>query len=196
MRKSSRVNVVTSARRTALYISRRRSVPTRRRTRRQRAEERVCRTRRVLWRSLARSPFFGRPPFAPRAWVAGPLAVEAQRLLNVTFARPSHGFLITRPNFETAFYTVVATATMSTTKSVRRQWLAEEELELWKHWKNGMSIAEIARAIGRPIPTVFHKVEFHGGVPPRPRCRNRGSCRCKNARRFREAFAWARRFAR
>jgi IS30 family transposase len=56
--------------------------------------------------------------------------------------------------------------------AIRRQWTQAEESELWRHWKLGLSISEIARAIARPVPTVHHKVEFHGGIAPRPRRRN------------------------
>lgn len=58
------------------------------------------------------------------------------------------------------------------TKVPRRPWTPNEEAELWRHWKLGLSMAEIARAIGRPIPTVHHKVEHHGGFAPRVRRRN------------------------
>lgn len=59
-----------------------------------------------------------------------------------------------------------------TKKAVRRAWSPSEEAELWRHWKLGLSISEIARAIARPVPTVHHMVEFHGGVAPRPRRRS------------------------
>lgn len=58
-------------------------------------------------------------------------------------------------------------------KAVRRPWTPGEKADLWKHWKVGLSMAEIARAIGRPVPTVHSMVEFHGGIAPRPRRRNK-----------------------
>jgi len=60
---------------------------------------------------------------------------------------------------------------MPTKKPLRRPWTVKDELDLWRHWKEGRSIADIARALRRSMPTVLRNVEHHGGIPPRPRSR-------------------------
>lgn len=53
-----------------------------------------------------------------------------------------------------------------------RPWTPEEEADVWKRWRVGTSISDIAREIRRPIPTVWNLVAAHGGIPPRQRQRN------------------------
>jgi IS30 family transposase len=53
----------------------------------------------------------------------------------------------------------------------RRQWTATERAAMWKRWKLGESVAEIARALGRPLVTVHNAIEYDGGIAPRERVR-------------------------
>lgn len=57
-------------------------------------------------------------------------------------------------------------------RPMRRQWTAAERAEVWRRWRSGECIRDIALALGRPQPTVHHEVEYHGGVAPRERRRN------------------------
>lgn len=54
---------------------------------------------------------------------------------------------------------------------MRRQWTPSELDELWRRYRCGESVADIARALGRPAPTVHNAVAYRGGVPPAPRRR-------------------------
>src|SRR5689334_16840350 len=55
---------------------------------------------------------------------------------------------------------------------LRRQWNPAEEEELWRLWKDGLSMAEIARVLGRQVGNVHARVHNFGGVAPRPRRRD------------------------
>jgi IS30 family transposase len=47
----------------------------------------------------------------------------------------------------------------------------QEKGELWRRWKAGESLSDIARVLGRHAGTVFGALAVHGGVAPRPRAR-------------------------
>ena len=49
-----------------------------------------------------------------------------------------------------------------------------EELraQIWRRWKQGESLSEIGRALGRPPSTIFSHLRRQGGVAPRPRVRD------------------------
>lgn len=55
---------------------------------------------------------------------------------------------------------------------LRRPWTPGEEEELWRLWKHGLSMAEIARALGRRLSNVHGRVHNAGGIAPRPRRRD------------------------
>src|SRR3954454_14900655 len=57
-------------------------------------------------------------------------------------------------------------------KRPRRQWTAAERAALWKRWKLGEPLFDIARALDRPQGTVYAEIAYHGGFPPVPRCRS------------------------
>ncbi len=48
-----------------------------------------------------------------------------------------------------------------------------EKAELWERWRQGESLSEIGRSLGRLPATVFHVVAGEGGIPPAPRRRSR-----------------------
>jgi IS30 family transposase len=54
---------------------------------------------------------------------------------------------------------------------LRRPWTPQEEEELWRLWKDGRSMAEIAHALGRQVANVHGRVHNVGGIAPRPRRR-------------------------
>ena len=54
-----------------------------------------------------------------------------------------------------------------------RQWTAAERAALWKRWKLGEPLFDIARALGRPHATVYSEVAYHGGFPPLTRHRSK-----------------------
>ena len=43
--------------------------------------------------------------------------------------------------------------------------------ELWQRWRQGESIAAIARVLGKQAPSVRYFLSIHGGITPVPRCR-------------------------
>jgi len=54
-----------------------------------------------------------------------------------------------------------------------RQELSDaERTKLWKRWKLGQSIAEIARELGRPEGSIHGMLSARGGISPRARSRN------------------------
>lgn len=61
---------------------------------------------------------------------------------------------------------------MSSTTPLRRPWTPLEEGELWRLWKHGFSMPEIAQELGRHVVNVFDRVRNCGGVAPRPRKRD------------------------
>ncbi len=48
-----------------------------------------------------------------------------------------------------------------------------EKAEVWRRWKQGESLSDIGRALGRIRRTIHHVVAAQGGVPPRARTRSR-----------------------
>lgn len=54
----------------------------------------------------------------------------------------------------------------------RRMWNAAERQELWKRWRQGQGLSEIARALSRPIPSVQNLVTQQGGIAPPSRQRS------------------------
>src|SRR3569623_610887 len=55
---------------------------------------------------------------------------------------------------------------------LRRPWTPAEEEQLWRLWKDGLSMAEIARALGRQVANVHGRIHNEGGIAPRPRRRD------------------------
>jgi IS30 family transposase len=49
---------------------------------------------------------------------------------------------------------------------------AEDRAELWRRWKDGQTINDIARALGRAQPSVWAIISDHGGFRPEPRRRS------------------------
>jgi hypothetical protein len=49
---------------------------------------------------------------------------------------------------------------------------SQERAELWRRWKTGESISDIALALRRWPNHVYNVVYAHGGVAPRMRCRS------------------------
>jgi len=60
---------------------------------------------------------------------------------------------------------------MTVKQPLRRQWGPSERDELWRRYRRGESITDIARALGRTVPTVHCAVSYRGGIPPAPRRR-------------------------
>ncbi len=50
---------------------------------------------------------------------------------------------------------------------------AMQKAELWERWKNGESLSEIGRALGKHAGSVFGVLKTHGGIVPTPRRRSR-----------------------
>jgi IS30 family transposase len=50
---------------------------------------------------------------------------------------------------------------------------AQEKAELWRRWKAGDTVAQIARTMGRHELALFRVVRPYGGIAPRERCRSR-----------------------
>jgi IS30 family transposase len=50
---------------------------------------------------------------------------------------------------------------------------AQERAELWRRWKAGETVAQIARTLGRNNCVLFDVVRPYGGIAPRERCRSR-----------------------
>jgi len=50
---------------------------------------------------------------------------------------------------------------------------ALEKAELWRRWKAGETVAQIARVMGKNNLALFGVVRPYGGFPPRERCRSR-----------------------
>jgi IS30 family transposase len=55
----------------------------------------------------------------------------------------------------------------------RREFSAGERRELWRRWKRGESVSEIARALERAPGTIHHAICQRGGVAPAERRRSR-----------------------
>jgi IS30 family transposase len=56
---------------------------------------------------------------------------------------------------------------------MRRGLSAQEKAELWRRWKAGETVAQIARTMGKSELSLFGVVRPHGGIAPRERCRSR-----------------------
>jgi IS30 family transposase len=50
---------------------------------------------------------------------------------------------------------------------------AQEKAELWRRWKAGETVAQIARTMGKHELALFGVVRPYGGIAPRERCRSR-----------------------
>ena len=50
--------------------------------------------------------------------------------------------------------------------------VVDEHAEIWRRWKDGQGLGDIARALGRGIPAVHHVIAQRGGVAPRERKRS------------------------
>jgi IS30 family transposase len=51
--------------------------------------------------------------------------------------------------------------------------LPQEKAELWRRWKGGETVAEIARVMGKHQLALFRVVRPYGGIAPAQRCRSR-----------------------
>jgi IS30 family transposase len=49
----------------------------------------------------------------------------------------------------------------------------QEKAELWRRWKAGETVAQIARTMGKHELVLFRVVRPYGGIAPRERCRSR-----------------------
>jgi transposase, IS30 family len=49
----------------------------------------------------------------------------------------------------------------------------QEKAELWRRWKGGETVAQIARSMGQDHQALFRVVRPYGGIAPRERCRSR-----------------------
>lgn len=49
----------------------------------------------------------------------------------------------------------------------------QEKAELWRRWKAGETVAQIARTMGKSDLSLFGVVRPYGGIAPRERCRSR-----------------------
>jgi IS30 family transposase len=49
----------------------------------------------------------------------------------------------------------------------------QEKAELWRRWKAGETVAQIARTMGKHHLALFRVVRPYGGIAPRERCRSR-----------------------
>jgi IS30 family transposase len=56
---------------------------------------------------------------------------------------------------------------------VRRALSASQKAELWKRWKDGETLSDIGRALGRPAGSVFGVLAIRGGIAPPARRRSR-----------------------
>ncbi len=50
---------------------------------------------------------------------------------------------------------------------------SEQKKELWRRWREGQSLSEIGRALGKVPGSVHHVVAARGGIAPVSRCRSR-----------------------
>lgn len=48
---------------------------------------------------------------------------------------------------------------------------AQQKKELWIRWKDGQSLSEIGRALGKHAGSIHGVLSAHGGITPRERCR-------------------------
>lgn len=55
--------------------------------------------------------------------------------------------------------------------SRRRGLTAAQKRDLWRRWKEGESLSEIGRALGKAAPSIFGIVRAHGGFAPASRAR-------------------------
>ncbi len=49
---------------------------------------------------------------------------------------------------------------------------ASQKAELWKRWKDGESLSDIGRALGKHAASIFGVVRLKGGIAPASRCRS------------------------
>lgn len=50
---------------------------------------------------------------------------------------------------------------------------AAQKAELWNRWKDGQSLSDIGRALGKHAASIHCVLRWQGGVAPRPRRRSR-----------------------
>jgi len=60
-------------------------------------------------------------------------------------------------------------------KSRGRLFTQEEKTQLWKRWKQGDSISQISRSLGRTTTGVAYILQASGGIMPLPRKRRKGA---------------------
>ena len=70
-----------------------------------------------------------------------------------------------------------------------RQWERQQRQELWKRWKAGESIVEIAKAIGRVPTSVYGHLARHGGIAPRVRQRSARALRLEEREEISRSLA-------
>src|SRR5687768_15196574 len=70
-----------------------------------------------------------------------------------------------------------------------RQWEPQQRQELWKRWKAGDSVVEIAKAIGRVPTSVYNLLARHGGVAPPMRRRAEQALRLEEREEISRALA-------
>lgn len=50
---------------------------------------------------------------------------------------------------------------------------AGQKTELWRRWKNGQSLSDIGRALGKHAGSIHGVISSNGGIAPAARCRSR-----------------------
>lgn len=70
-----------------------------------------------------------------------------------------------------------------------RQWEPQERRELWKRWKAGESVVEIAQAISRAPTSVYRLLEQDGGVAPAVRRRSTQALKLEEREEISRALA-------
>ena len=54
-----------------------------------------------------------------------------------------------------------------------RGFSTKEQTDIWAKWREGQSLSEIGRCIGKHAGSIFHLIAFYGGISPLPRCRSK-----------------------
>jgi IS30 family transposase len=70
-----------------------------------------------------------------------------------------------------------------------RQWEPQQRRELWERWKAGEPVAEIAKALSRPVISVYQLLRRHGGIQPWVRRRSRRSLSVEEREEISRAMA-------
>ena len=63
----------------------------------------------------------------------------------------------------------------------------QQKKELWQRWKDGQSLSDIGRSLGKHAASVFGVLLAKGGIAPRARSRKAGSLAIWNLRKYRAA---------